>query len=219
MLSFTLPREISCVSSNRYRVSSSRTRSDSFCSARISVPKNSFTNSGESIFSREIFSFAIRSPSLNAAASCTALAGPMPRIFLSSLADVRVRPLSVLYFSKISPPTSTAFLPRTPVRNKIAISSRFVRASAPRSNSFSLGPSLRRGRLLPQHSPDARARRLERPRRGLCGYLRRQQQVSRVAAVASRLRPFDATRVVVHLSQGRLTDRVVGQHLPVRSRV
>ena len=60
------------------------------------------------LFARDFF-LAIRSPSLNAAASCTALAEPMPRIFLSSLADVRVRPLSVLYFSKISPPTSTAF--------------------------------------------------------------------------------------------------------------
>src|SRR5207249_1911096 len=38
-------------------------------------------------------------------------------------------------------PTSTAFAPRNPVRNKIAMSSASVRASTPRASSFSRGRS------------------------------------------------------------------------------
>src|SRR4029077_2726758 len=108
---------------------------------RISRPSNSWINSGESSFCWNNGSCAKRFPRLNAATNSNALAGPIPLIALSSLTEQRLNSAKDLYFSRSSRATSITFIPRRPVRRRIAINSGLVSASGPRASNFSRGRS------------------------------------------------------------------------------
>src|SRR5262249_10437604 len=84
---------------------------------------------------------ANRFPKLKAATSSNALAGPIPLISLSSLTEQRLSSANDLYLSSSSRATSITFIPRRPVRSRIAINSALVRASGPRASNFSRGRS------------------------------------------------------------------------------
>ena len=141
MLSFTLPSEISSVSSNDIGYRAEARAAILFAARAFPRRKIHSPAQANRSFAREIFSFAIRSPSLNAAASCTAFADQCHESFSARCADVRQGHSE----SCISPESRHPLRPHsyrcTPVRSRIAISSRFVSASAPRCNSFSRGRS------------------------------------------------------------------------------